>query len=179
MSIFEDKILLISGGIGFFRSAVLKRFLRTDIKVIRIFSRDEKMQDAARQSEETGEIERQLRELLSKELSRENPNRSYYMKQALNYFDHFKDDLFRYRKDGNYPIDNNLAERQVRPFTAMRKGIQHYGSDDGAERAAVYLSVVSTVKLAGVSVWKFLGYFFEDMVTGGSKHRALLKLSAA
>ena len=92
---------------------------------------------------------------------------------------HFKDDLFRYRKDGNYPIDNNLAERQVRPFTAMRKGIQHYGSDDGAERAAVYLSVVSTVKLSGVSVWKFLGDFFEDMVTGGSKHRALLKLSAA
>ena len=121
----------------------------------------------------------QLRELLSKELSRENPKRSYCMEQALNYFDHFKDDLFRYRKDGNYPIDNNLAERQVRPFTAMRKGIQHYGSDDGAERAAVYLSVVSTVKLAGVSVWKFLGYFFEDMVTGGSKHRALLKLSAA
>ena len=93
---------------------------------------------------------------------------------------HFKDDLFRYRKDGNYPIDNNLAERQVRPFTAMRKGIQHYGSDDGAERAAVYLSVVvSTLKRAGVSVWKFLGDFFEDMVTGGSKHRALLKLSAA
>lgn len=134
---------------------------------------------AARQSEETGEIERQLRDLLSKELSRENPKRSYYMEQALNYFDHFKDDLFRYRKDGNYPIDNNLAERQVRPFTAMRKGIQHYGSDGGAERAAVYLSVVSTVKLAGVSVWKFLGDFFEDVVTGGSKHRSLLKLSAA
>ena len=43
----------------------------------------------------------------------------------------------------------------------------------------VYLSVVSTVKLACVSVWKFLGCFFEDMVTGGSKHRSLLKLSAA
>ena len=64
MSFFTGKILLISGGIGFFRSTVLKRFLRTDIKEIRIFSRDEKMQDAARQGEETGEIERQLRELL-------------------------------------------------------------------------------------------------------------------
>ena len=41
------------------------------------------------------------------------------------------------------------------------------------------MSVVSTVKLAGVSVWRFLGDFFEDVVTGGSKHRALLKLSAA
>ena len=34
------------------------------------------------------------------------------------------------------------------------------------------------MKLAGVPVWKFLGDFFEDMVTGGSKHRSLLKLSA-
>ena len=85
------------------------------------------------------------------------------MDQALNYFDHFKEGLFMYRRDGRYPIDNNLAERQVRPFTALRKAIQHYGSDAGAEMAAVYLSVVSTVKLAGQSVWRFLGDFFEDM----------------
>ena len=31
-----------------------------------------------------------------------------------------------------YQIDNNLAERQVRPFTALSKVIQHYGSDEGA-----------------------------------------------
>ena len=54
--------------------------------------------------------------------------------------------------------------------------IQHYGSDAGAEMAAVYLSVVSTVKLAGQSVWRFLGDFFEDMVTGGKKHLKLLGL---
>lgn len=99
------------------------------------------------------------------------------MDQALNYFDHFKEGLFMYRKDGRYPIDNNLAERQVRPFTALRKAIQHYGSDAGAEMAAVYLSVVSTVKLAGQSVWRFFEDFFEDMVTGGKKHLNLLSLS--
>jgi len=43
-------------------------------------------------------------------------------------------------KDGSYPIDNDLAERQVRPFTALRKVILHHGS------------VVNTVKLVGVSV---------------------------
>ena len=48
MSIFEDKVLLISGGTGSFGNAVLKRFLRTDIKEIRIFSRDEKKQDDMR-----------------------------------------------------------------------------------------------------------------------------------
>lgn len=45
---FETKILLITGGTGSFGNAVLNRFLKTDIKEIRIFSRDEKKQDDMR-----------------------------------------------------------------------------------------------------------------------------------
>ena len=45
---FADKKLLITGGTGTFGNAVLKRFLNTDIKEIRIFSRDEKKQDEMR-----------------------------------------------------------------------------------------------------------------------------------
>jgi len=45
---FKDKTLLITGGTGSFGNAVLKRFLHTDIKEIRIFSRDEKKQDDMR-----------------------------------------------------------------------------------------------------------------------------------
>jgi Predicted nucleoside-diphosphate sugar epimerases len=45
---FKNKILLITGGTGSFGNAVLKRFLNTDIKEIRIFSRDEKKQDDMR-----------------------------------------------------------------------------------------------------------------------------------
>ena len=48
MSIFKDKVLLITGGTGSFGNAVLKRFLNTDIGEIRIFSRDEKKQDDMR-----------------------------------------------------------------------------------------------------------------------------------
>ena len=48
MSIFNGKTLLITGGTGSFGNAVLKRFLRTDIGEIRIFSRDEKKQDDMR-----------------------------------------------------------------------------------------------------------------------------------
>ena len=40
--IFKDKVLLITGGTGSFGNAVLKRFLNTNIKEIRVFSRDEK-----------------------------------------------------------------------------------------------------------------------------------------
>jgi UDP-N-acetylglucosamine 4,6-dehydratase/5-epimerase len=45
---FKNKTLLISGGTGSFGNAVLRRFLDSDIKEIRIFSRDEKKQDDMR-----------------------------------------------------------------------------------------------------------------------------------
>jgi len=45
---FKDKVLLITGGTGSFGNAVLRKFLNTDIKEIRIFSRDEKKQDDMR-----------------------------------------------------------------------------------------------------------------------------------
>lgn len=47
-NIFDGKVLMITGGTGSFGGAVLKRFLNTDIKEIRIFSRDEKKQDDMR-----------------------------------------------------------------------------------------------------------------------------------
>ena len=45
---FKGKTLLITGGTGSFGNATLRRFLATDIKEIRIFSRDEKKQDDMR-----------------------------------------------------------------------------------------------------------------------------------
>lgn len=45
---FKDKTLLISGGTGSFGNAILRRFLKTDLKEIRVFSRDELKQDNMR-----------------------------------------------------------------------------------------------------------------------------------
>lgn len=45
---FEDRILLITGGTGSFGNTVLKRFLNTNVKEIRVFSRDEKKQEDMR-----------------------------------------------------------------------------------------------------------------------------------
>ncbi|WP_180178804.1 polysaccharide biosynthesis protein [Acinetobacter sp. YH01013] len=53
---FKDKILLITGGTGSFGNAVLKRFLETDIKEIRIFSRDEKKQDDMRKKYQSSKL---------------------------------------------------------------------------------------------------------------------------
>lgn len=48
MNVFRSKILLITGGTGTFGNAILKRFLKTEIEEIRVFSRDEKKQEEQR-----------------------------------------------------------------------------------------------------------------------------------
>lgn len=53
---FKDKVLLITGGTGSFGNAVLRRFLDSDLKEIRIFSRDEKKQDDMRRKFQNDKI---------------------------------------------------------------------------------------------------------------------------
>lgn len=53
---FKNKTLLITGGTGSFGNAVLKRFLKSDIREIRIFSRDEKKQDDMRKKYKSDKI---------------------------------------------------------------------------------------------------------------------------
>jgi UDP-glucose 4-epimerase len=53
---FKNKTLLITGGTGSFGNAVLNRFLQSDIKEIKIFSRDEKKQDDMRRSYKSSKI---------------------------------------------------------------------------------------------------------------------------
>ena len=107
-----------------------------------------------------------LRANLLQELRSEEEQRSCYMREALNYLHKFWKESFTYIKDGRYPISNNLAERAVRPFTTKRKNSLHFGSDEGAEIAAVYHSIISTVKLQGRSTWDYLGKFFTGIFNG-------------
>ena len=42
----------------------------------------------------------------------------------------------------------------------------HFGSDEGAEMAATYHSIISTVKMQGRSAWEYLGKFFTKIFNG-------------
>ena len=119
-----------------------------------------------RQGVPTMEAMINLRVNLLQELKSEEEQKSCYMREALNYLHKFWNEAFTYIKDGRYPISNNLAERAVRPFTTKRKNSLHFGSDEGAEIAAVYHSIISTVKLQGRSAWDYLGYFFTGIFNG-------------
>lgn len=84
--------------------------------------------------------------------------------KAIRYLDNHWDNAMRYREDGRYPMDNNAAERAFRPWAMKRKTTLQFGSDEGAEMAAAYHSIVETVKMCGRSVWHFFGDFFKKVI---------------
>ena len=70
------------------------------------------------------------------------------------------------RRQGLQTLEAMINLRAVRPFTTKRKNSLHFGSDEGAEIAAVYHSIISTVKLQGRSTWNYLGKFFTGIFNG-------------
>ena len=67
---------------------------------------------------------------------------------------------------GRQPIDNNLAERAIRPLATQRNSMLHFGIDEGAEMADTYHSIISTVKMQGRSAWEYLGKIFTKIFNG-------------
>ena len=51
-------------------------------------------------------------------------------------------------------------------MTTQRNSMLHFGSDEGAEMAATYHSIISTVKMRGRSAWEYLGKFFTKIFNG-------------
>lgn len=70
-----------------------------------------------RQDLESKEMLITLRQHLKIELDKDPSETTPYLREALNYVDKFWDNIFAFLKDGDLPIDNNLAERAIRPLT--------------------------------------------------------------
>ena len=119
-----------------------------------------------RQDLESKEMLITLRQYLKIELDKDPSETTSYLREALNYLDKFWDNIFAFLKDGDLPIDNNLAERAIRPLTTQRNAMLHFGSDEGVEMAATYHSIISTVKMQGRSAWEYLGKFFTKIFNG-------------
>jgi len=69
--------------------------------------------------------------------------------------------LTRYRDDGRIEIDNNSAERSIRPVVLGRRNYLFAGSDIGGERAASIYSLIGTALLNGIDPYLYLRYVLE------------------
>ena len=72
----------------------------------------------------------------------------------------------KYREDGDYSIDNNIAERKVRPFIVDRKNTMTFGSEEGIDCAATYHTIIQNCRMMGVKVLKYLQSFFKKFSEG-------------
>ena len=71
--------------------------------------------------------------------------------------------LCRYTEDGALSIDNNLAERLMKPPALSRKNWLFVGSETGGERAAILLSIIASAKLCAVEPWAWLNHLFREL----------------
>ena len=102
-----------------------------------------------RNSKETTEIINKIRTELYDLLANPDENRSELMGKALNYLKNFWNQIFAYRNDGEYSIDNMAAERAIRPITVQRKNSLFFGSVKGIQNSAIYNTFIETCKQAG------------------------------
>ena len=92
------------------------------------------------------------------------------MNQALNYMLNSWEELQNYRKDGRYTIDNLPAERAIRPFTVSRKNSLHFSSEEGAEMAMIYLTIIETAKMCGLQIKEYLSYVWREIMSGNTNY---------
>ena len=64
--------------------------------------------------------------------------------------------LNRYLEDGNLAIDNNLAERAMKPIAIGRKNWMFVGSPRAGRRAAILMTLVASCKTNYVEPWAYL-----------------------
>lgn len=93
---------------------------------------------AVRNGDRTNELVIRLRSKIDSMKSEGHPPRSELPEKAVGYMDDFWTQLFAYRKDGRYSIDNSIAERFMRPISGERKNSLFYGSAKMAGIASVY-----------------------------------------
>jgi len=83
--------------------------------------------------------------------------------QALGYALNQWDALIRYTEDGILSIDNNLAERTLRQVAIGRKNWMFAGSDEGARRAAIILSLAGTCKHHGADPAAYFRFLLDHL----------------
>jgi transposase len=90
------------------------------------------------------------------------------MGKAITYAFNQWDALVRYTSDPILDIDNNLSERTLRMVCLGRKNYLFAGSEAGAQRAAIFYSLVASCKLNGLDPFAY----FDDVLRKVSTHRA-------
>ena len=136
-------------------------------KLQRIFETDNKLKDMPvkdRQRERQGELKLLLDDFFAwakGECDVSLPKTHYGL--ALNYALEQKDKVMRVLEDGRLELENNRAERAVKPFVIGRKNWLFSNTPAGADASCTLYGVVETAKLNGLIPFEYLKYVMETI----------------
>ena len=82
--------------------------------------------------------------------------------RALKYMNGLGNELYTFLSDGRVPMDNNLAERVVKPFVIDRKNFLFSKAESGAEASATMMTVIRTALRNGLIPEHYLAWLFEN-----------------
>ena len=82
--------------------------------------------------------------------------------------------LVRFLEDGRLEIDNNRAERSIKPFVIGRKNWLFCNTPKGAKASAVIYSIIETAKENGLNPYAYLNFLFEKLPNLESRDDATL-----
>ena len=83
--------------------------------------------------------------------------------KAINYMLNHWDSLNHYLKDGRLEIDNNRAERSIKPFVIGRKNWLFHGNDIGARAGGTLFSLIETCKAHNIDVFSWLKHALDNI----------------
>lgn len=83
--------------------------------------------------------------------------------KAVNYSLKIKLELMTYLRNGNIPLDNNLAERGIKPFVNNKKNFLFSNSEKGADAPSILMSIIFTAKTNGLDTYKYLAYLMDEI----------------
>lgn len=83
--------------------------------------------------------------------------------RAAKYFMDRANSLGRYLEDGDYPIDNNVAERVVKPFVINRKNFQTTKSIKGAEVVAAFMTLFRSAEMNDLNPERYMEYVLDEL----------------
>lgn len=130
-----------------------------------------------RNDDTTTEIVESIRTRLYELLADGNEVNSDLMLRALNYLRTFWKQIFAYRNDGEYSIDNTIAERAIRPIVLQRNGSMFFGSVKGISNSAVFNTFIETCKQLGISFRDYFCRLMREMKKGRTDYENLLPMT--
>src|SRR5215475_4222269 len=105
---------------------------------------------------QSGPIMEELREWMEREMAEKNVEPNSSLGKAIKYYLKNYPGLSAFLRHADAPLDNNPAERALKPAVMIRKNSYFYKTGRGADDGAIILSMSTSCRLNGANVWNWM-----------------------